>query len=186
VFLARHGQTEWNLERRRQGQLDSALTAAGVEHAHRNASLLQEHAVDGIFASPLGRAAATAGIIGGHLGLAVTVLDDLTEVHHGRFAGLTDGEVDPGHWRRRAADKYRWTFPDGESYADADVRAGHALALIGGHAVRRPLIVSHEMIGRMLMRHLLALDPRRALACAHPHDVVYSIDPRTRAVEELR
>jgi probable phosphoglycerate mutase len=34
VFLARHGQTEWNRVRRRQGQLDSPLTAAGIAQAH--------------------------------------------------------------------------------------------------------------------------------------------------------
>jgi probable phosphoglycerate mutase len=73
VFLARHGQTEWNLQRRRQGQLDSALTSSGVEQAHRHAALLQPNAIGGIFVSPLGRAMATAAIIGGHLGLSVVL-----------------------------------------------------------------------------------------------------------------
>jgi probable phosphoglycerate mutase len=80
VFLARHGQTEPNLERRRQGQLDSALTAGGVEQAHRHAVVLRPYAIDGIFTSPLGRAVATADIIGAHLGPAVAVVDELTEV----------------------------------------------------------------------------------------------------------
>ena len=189
VFLARHGQTEWNPHRRRQGQLDSALTASGVEQAHRHAAVLRPFAIDGIFASPLGRAMVTADIIGGHLGVPVRVIDELTEVHHGRFAGLTDAEINaryPDHWRRRSVDKYRWTFPDGESYADADLRAGRALARIGRCSARRPLVVSHEMIGRMLQRHLLGLDPHQALACAHPHDVIYRIDPSTRVRQELR
>jgi probable phosphoglycerate mutase len=189
VFLARHGQTEWNLHRRRQGQLDSALTASGVEQAHRHAAVLRPHAIDGIFVSPLGRAMTTADIIGGHLGVSVMVIDELAEVHHGCFAGLTDEEINagyPGHWRRRLVNKYRWTFPGGESYADADVRAGHALARIGGRPARRPLVVSHEMIGRMLQRHLLGLDPHMALACSHPNDVIYRIDPSTRIRRELR
>jgi broad specificity phosphatase PhoE len=42
---------------------------------------------------------------------------------------------------------------------------------------KRPLIVSHEMIGRMLQRHLLGVDPQAALARPHPHDVVFQIDP---------
>jgi broad specificity phosphatase PhoE len=73
-----------------------------------------------------------------------------------------------------------------ESYADADVRAGHALVRIGGYPARRPLVVSHEMIGRMLRRHLLGLDPDEALAAVHPQDVIYSTDPRTRAIHHLR
>lgn len=189
MFLVRHAQTEWNLEGRRQGQLDSALTADGVEQAHRYAAVLRPCAVDGIFSSPLGRCRATADIIGAHLGLAVTVVDELTEVDHGSFAGLTDEEInlrDSGHWQRRSLDKYRWTFPAGESYADADVRAGLALARIGRYAAHRPLVVSHEMIGRMLQRHLLGLDPDDALTRTHPHGVIFSIDPKARAVEQLR
>jgi broad specificity phosphatase PhoE len=189
VYLARHSQTEWNLRRRKQGQLDSALTARGVEQAHHHGALLRPHRIDAIFASPLGRATATAQIIGGHLGLPVTVIDELTEIHHGRFAGLTDDDIHLSHsdlWSRRASDKYRWSFPDGESYADADVRAAHALARISEHPTGRPLIVSHEMTGRMLQRHLLSLDPHEALASAHPHDVVYAIDPATGARQTLR
>jgi probable phosphoglycerate mutase len=189
LFLARHGQTEWNLKRRRQGQLDSALTDSGIDQAHRHAAVLRPHAVDAIFASPLRRAMATADIIASHLGLPVTVIDELTEVHHGCFAGLADDDINaryPDQWRQRSMDKYRWTFPGGESYADADIRAGDALARIGRHPARRPLVVSHEMIGRMLQRHLLGLDPHQALAQTHPNDVIYQIDPSAKARHELR
>lgn len=51
----------------------------------------------------------------------------------------------------RQQDKYHWRFPGGESYADADHRAARALGQIAGQRVRRALIVSHEMIGRLLM-----------------------------------
>jgi probable phosphoglycerate mutase len=189
VFLARHGQTEWNLERRRQGQLDSPLTRGGVGQAHRHAAMLRPHAVDGIFTSPLGRARTTADIIGGHLKLPVMVIDELAEVHHGRFAGLTGEEINaryPDDWRQRSTDKFRWTFPDGESYADADVRAGHALTQICRCHARRPLVVSHEMIGRMLHRHLLGLDPYEALARVQPNDVIFRIDPGARSIRQLR
>jgi broad specificity phosphatase PhoE len=65
VLLARHGQTEWNALGRRQGQLDSPLTAAGVEQAHRHAKTVAVRGIDGIFTSPLGRALTTAEIIAG-------------------------------------------------------------------------------------------------------------------------
>jgi len=60
VFLARHGQTQWNLQGRRQGRLDSPLTRTGVEQANRHAVVLQGRGIDGIFTSPLGRAVTTA------------------------------------------------------------------------------------------------------------------------------
>ena len=141
VFLARHGQTEGNLQRRRQGRCDSALTVRGVEQAQCLAAILRPHTVDAIFASPLGRALTTAEIIAGHLKVSVTVINELTEVHHGQFAGLTDEDIlrrYPEEWSRRTTDKYTWTFPDGESYADADILTSARMASGMTSRARRP------------------------------------------------
>jgi len=173
VLLARHGQTEWNLAGRRQGRLDSPLTEAGLAQAHRHAAAVRAEDVDAIFTSPLGRARTTAEIIAAASGLAVHVVDGLTEVDHGDFGGCTDAEVA----RRapdRARDKYHWRFPHGESYADADQRATAALHAIAERAAK-PLIVSHEMFGRMLLRSLLNEPPAAALARRQPHDVIYAV-----------
>jgi probable phosphoglycerate mutase len=183
VFLARHAQTQWNLERRRQGLLDSPLTEAGIAQARRHAELLQGRDIDAVFTSPLGRAIQTARIIAEPLRLRVEVVTELAELDHGAFSGLVDEQIDarfPGARARRAADKYEWRFPGGESYADADARVARALQRIGRRPARRPLLVSHEMVGRLLQRHLLGLDPQTALARSHPHDVVYEIDPAAR------
>jgi len=189
VFLARHGQTEWNAQRLRQGQLDSPLTSDGVMQAQSFAALLRNQAIDAVFSSPLGRARSTAHIIAGHIRVPLVVIDELAEVHHGQFAGLSNEEINtryPGELDRRARDMYHWAFPGGESYADADLRARRALALIAAHQAGRPLIVSHEMIGKMLQRHLLRLTPDEALTIKHPNDVVYAIDPHTGTRHELR
>jgi broad specificity phosphatase PhoE len=97
------------------------------------------------------------------------------------MADLTASEIEarfPGESARRQQDKYRWRFPGGESYADADRRAARALGQIAGRRVRRPLIVSHEMLGRLLMRHILAADPTAALGWNQPNDVLHQIGPR--------
>ncbi|RZU19596.1 putative phosphoglycerate mutase [Kribbella rubisoli] len=175
VYLARHGQTEWNVTGRRQGRLDSPLTALGLQQAGQNAELLSEEGIDAVFASPLGRAGQTASIIGSALGLTVTVLDELSEIDHGLWSGLTSAEIDagwPGQRGVRERDKYGFRFPCGESYADGDVRAGRALAEVARTGVRRPLLVSHEMIGRMLLRQLGVPD---ALGTQQPSDVVYRV-----------
>lgn len=188
VLLARHGRTVWNAEGRLQGQLDSALSADGDDLLAATLTLLTEQGVDAVFTSPLGRARATARFFGRGLGLAVTEVAELSEVHHGRYAGLTRAEIErafPGELGRRVEHKYTWRFPEGESYADADVRAGVALQVVASHDSRRPLIVSHEMIGLMLVRNLLDLDPEAALAMTHPHDVVYRMDGRTGELTAL-
>ncbi len=176
--------TQWNKEKRRQGQLDSPLTGEGIEQARRAAIAVTSQGIDGVFSSPLGRAVATARIFADYMGAPLVVIGGLTEIHHGQFAGMTNEEISaryPGALEGRAEDKYRWRFPGGESYADADVRAASALAQVAAHPARRPLIVSHEMIGRMLQRHLLGMDVSDALAAKHPHDVVYVIDYRGQA-----
>ena len=175
VYLARHGQTEWNVAGRRQGRLDSPLTPLGLRQAHRNADLLSSHQIDAIFTSPLGRARRTAEIVGETLGLPAQVLDELAEVAHGAWSGLTSAEIDAGWPGQRAAreqDKYAFRFPDGESYADADVRAGRALAEVARSGVRRPLLVSHEMIGRMLLRQLGVAD---SLQLRQSSDLIYRV-----------
>jgi probable phosphoglycerate mutase len=176
VLLARHGQTEWNVQGRRQGQLDSPLTAAGLAQANQHAKTLATQDIDAIFTSPLGRAATTAHIIAEATGLPVTVLDDLAEVHHGDFAGLTNEDIAHRHptaAHERAQDKYHWRFPNGESYEDADHRAAKALSIT--RQASTPLIVSHEMIGRMLLRNLLNETPHEALRRNQPHDIIYAV-----------
>lgn len=188
VYVARHGETEGNVEGRWQGQLDSPLTARGRQQAHHMAALLADDPVDAIFSSPLGRAARTALVYADLRGLPVTLVDDLAEVDHGGMAGLTPEEMDrafPGELARRARDKHRWRFPGGESYEDALPRAARALDVVAASGARKPLVVAHEMIGRLLLLHLRRVDVATALAGRHPHGVVYRVEYATGAVTAL-
>jgi probable phosphoglycerate mutase len=172
VYIVRHGETEWNLLGRRQGQLDSPLTERGRCQAQSAAAQIPVGSADGLFSSPLGRSIYTARVIAETLELKTTVIEELAEVHHGRFAGLTNAEIEelfPGELSRRQLIKYRWQFPYGESYEQAAGRAARALRRISSGGVRRPILVTHEMIGRMLLKELLDLDPDDALLASVPH-----------------
>ena len=178
VYLARHGQTEWNVAGRRQGRLDSPLTPHGLFQARRNALLLSNHQIDAVFSSPLARARTTAEILAEAIALPVVVLEELAEVAHGAWSGLTSAEIDsewPGERAVRERDKYAYRFPESESYAEADVRAGLALAEVARTGARRPLLVSNEMVGRMLVKQLAGLTPDEALRRDQPSDVVYRV-----------
>jgi probable phosphoglycerate mutase len=188
VYLARHGQTEWNVEGRRQGRLDSPLTAEGVAQVERNAAALRGTVIDALYCSPMGRARASAAVFAAALGIAAQVVDELAEVDHGELSGLIRAEVEaawPGFEQERARDKYHCRFPGGESYADADARAGRALARIARSGARRPLLVSHEMIGRMLLKNLAGLDRAEALGLHQPSDLVYIARPTDGTFEVL-
>lgn len=89
--LARHGQTEWNLEQRIQGQLDSALTVTGEQQALQLATLCQPLRISQILTSYLGRAVQTAKICAEHLQLSEKVLPGIEE----RNFGLWEGKMTP-------------------------------------------------------------------------------------------
>lgn len=179
LLLARHGQTAWNLERRLQGQLDSPLTDEGRGQAHALAARLVGTGVLTVCSSPLGRAWQTAVIIAQRIGADLIEVPELAEVDHGELAGMTWDEIDeayPTAREERAANRYGWAFPGGESYAQARARARKALSSCGWASEGVPLLVSHEMIGRMLRAELRGLDASSALALRHPHGVVFEID----------
>jgi broad specificity phosphatase PhoE len=182
VYLARHGQTQWNVEGRKQGRLDSPLTPAGLAQVRRNAVMLSDETADGIFASPIGRAYSTAQVFAKALRLPLQAVEELSEVDHGEWSGLTAQEIEagwPGQMAVRARAKYDFRFPGGESYADADVRAGRALAAVARSGARRPLLVSHEMIGRMLLKQLGVSD---VLSLGQPGGVVYRVTIREQGI----
>lgn len=178
VFIVRHGESEWNVEGRRQGQLDSPLTEAGRCSAHRVGSILSELDADALFSSLLGRAWQTARIIDDVLGLGVQAEAGLSEIDHGELAGLTNDEIErsnPGLLAERRSCVYDWRFPGGESYSDGDLRAAAALQRIEDVPARRPVLVTHEMIGRMLVRNLLGLSPEDALSRSFAQGTVYEV-----------
>jgi uncharacterized phosphatase len=80
LYLVRHGETDWNRQRRIQGSTDIPLNATGRDQAARTARLLGRRSWDAILTSPLSRAVETASIISGELGLgAPEVLEDIAE-----------------------------------------------------------------------------------------------------------
>lgn len=182
LLLARHGQTAWNIEHRLQGQLDSPLTDEGIAQAHAIADRLGDAGVLTVCSSPLGRAMQTAVVIADRLGAEVIEVPELADLDHGTLAGMTWDEIDaayPTAREERAANRYGWAFPGGESYAQARSRARKALSSCGWASEGTPLLVSHEMIGRMLRAELRGLDASNALGLRHPHGVVFEIDGRS-------
>lgn len=86
LFLARHGQTDWNLENRAQGQTDKPLNATGIKQAKELRDKLKSYDFDICYSSPLKRALQTAEIaVDGRVKILID--DNLKERNFGKLEG---------------------------------------------------------------------------------------------------
>lgn len=149
ILLARHGQTDWNLERRVQGHTDRALDETGRAQARTLADELEDEQLDAIYSSDLIRALDTARHVADRRGLSVMALPDLREKHFGTWEGLTDAEVIE---RFPSARNDPWG--DGETGESVERRVLRALRRIAdAHPNGRVLVVSHGGPLRAVLRH---------------------------------
>jgi len=93
IYLVRHGQTEWNEERRYQGWKNSNLTAKGREDSKELAQSLAHTKFDQIYSSPLGRAMETARYIKMGRELEIIPYDPFKEMNFGEWEGMLDKDV---------------------------------------------------------------------------------------------
>lgn len=94
LLLIRHGETDWNNERRIQGNTDTPLNANGIAQAKQLAARIAGEKIDALYASPLARARVTAEIIAEKSGVALILDDRLKEKGLGDLEGLTVDEFE--------------------------------------------------------------------------------------------
>jgi broad specificity phosphatase PhoE len=150
VYLARHGQTAYNLEGRFQGQLPVPLDELGREQAHELAERAAAHRFTGLWSSTLLRARETAEIVAARIRLEPREDARLMETNAGDWTDRPFGEVQaeaPELFAKFVAGDPTFAFPGGESFAEQEVRVGAALDEIE----RGPLpalVVCHGMVIR--------------------------------------
>jgi probable phosphoglycerate mutase len=183
IYLVRHGETIWNRSGRHQGHLDSPLTAEGIEQARAAGRALRQTLSDStgicIETSPLGRARQTATILCNELDVdesVVVIAPLLIEANLGAWQGLTHAEIDaryPGARQARAADKWDYVIPGGESYALVDVRARRWLE--SRRLASITIAVTHEMLSRTMQGAYARLTQTETLGRSHRQDHIYRL-----------
>lgn len=189
IYLARHGETAFNAERRFQGHLPVPLNDVGRAQAYALAELAGRATFVRLYASPLARARETAEIVAGPIGLEPSFDPRLAETHTGAWTGRLFADVeaeDPeGFAAYEAAAGFR--YPEGESFEEQRVRVAAALDDIA----RGPgpaLVVTHRGSIRLALAHTrgdqslraaairnAALVPRRARAAGRRHRAVRAL-----------
>jgi probable phosphoglycerate mutase len=179
IFVIRHGQTEWNLARRMQGRLDSPLTHTGSEQAHGHGEVLKSLGrIDEMFVSPSGRTQETAYILNSYVRAPVTYQDALLERDLGTWSGLTVDELEdsfPNAWRARTEDPFNHRPPEGESLKDMGERCAAFLAELLESPALSSVLVTHQVMSRVILGRLLGLTPEETVLVIHPNEAFYQL-----------
>jgi broad specificity phosphatase PhoE len=179
LYIARHGETDWNALHRLQGWTDRPLNDTGRRQAVELASTLKGIRLDAIYSSTLSRSRDTARTVAG-TAMTVKSLDGLRERNYGHFQGGSDTAAE---YLRRSND---WTdrLDDGESLNQLLARSRESLTQIRReHPTGNVLIVAHRITNQMLLRALLELTPEQTVNIVQNNDEVYlvELDPGAKA-----
>lgn len=179
LWLARHGETDWNVSGRFQGQADPPLNANGLAQARLVADLLADKGIQAIYCSDLQRAVETALIIGERLGLTPRPDNRLREIRLGEWEGMQKEPIIaayPDVWQRRKLDPVHVPSPGGENLLELAERVWEATDQIAQqHPKGTILIVSHGVSVACLICRVRSLPLAQALQLipdnAHPIQV---------------
>jgi len=191
LLLTRHGQTEWNADRRFQGHTDISLSARGRAQAHALGRALRGRRVSAAYVSPMRRAVETAEIALADAGIPFTPIEALRELSLGAWEGCTVDEIrtqdgDPyAAWLRAPLD---CPPPGAEPLPAVRDRVVSALERIeDAHGDGDALIIAHGGVISVYACHLLACSFNQlwrlrvdncSLTVVHPPRIVTLNDTR--------
>jgi probable phosphoglycerate mutase len=155
-IVVRHGETQWNVASRIQGQGDSPPTATGLAQADAIADRLASERFDVLVASDLGRAMQTAGAIARRCGHAIVPDPRLRERSFGAGEGMTYTEIDrawPDVFTRSRETDPDAAVPGGETRRQFHERVRDAFAALAReHEGKRVAVVAHGGVLAALYR----------------------------------
>lgn len=160
LYVARHGETDWNRERRLQGAVDIPLNATGVAQAQALAGKLAHLDFAHVYVSNLRRAQQTAAAFSP--GIPRTVLAELAERSLGEFEGKQLSGMDAKALEVYQSRKFAWDddLGGGESLRAHRERVRRAVAVIQSrHASGAVLIVAHGATNAVMLSDFRGREP---------------------------
>ena len=178
LYIVRHGETEWNVIKRFQGQLNTPLTEKGIKKLKETGKKLENVLFDEVYTSELGRTVASAEIIlnenNGYKNnkLELKKLAELNEVYFGVWQGLTYEEVflkypEEGNNYFYNVKNYKAENVEAEKLEDALERFLKGInKILDSHESGNILVVTHGTVFEMFMNYVA-------------NDSIFDIDERT-------
>lgn len=179
IILVRHGQTEWNILGRFQGQTDVKLTPLGLSQAEKAAVRLAGEDIAAVYASDLDRAMTTAECIAAKHGLKAIPFKPVREIFFGDWEGLSYDEIKkewPDEIDKLFNKASRLVIPKGETFQQLVDRAVPAINTLAQQYQHKTIvIVSHGAALRSIIGHYLHI----------PLDYIWAIKQDNTAINYL-
>lgn len=162
IIFVRHGQTEWNVLGRYQGQTDVALSPLGIEQAEKLAAHFQVDKIEAVYSSDLARAMKTASCVADRFGLTVEPRPELRELNFGDWEGLTYDEI-VAKWPDALENFFQHPdvleIPHGESFPKLRERALACVEeIVARHPDQTVAVFAHGAILRTILTAALHMD----------------------------
>lgn len=158
LHLIRHGQTNWNEERRVQGQSESQLTDLGIEQAKTVGEKLKTLQFDKLFSSSSRRTRETADHAFAHHDQSVTFLDSFREIFLGPWEGRLYDEIeseDPDSFRHFWEEPHLFNVNGAETFYEMQERAMETIREIGASSIgQRVAVISHGALIKSVLAHV--------------------------------
>jgi broad specificity phosphatase PhoE len=161
LILARHGEAAWNVEKIFRGRVDANLDDVGVRQAELLGRYLSNWQLEAIYSSPLRRALDTANMIARYQKVAVGNAEGLTDFDYGEWQSLPEQEVRklyPALLNEWHSNPHKVRMPGGETLEDVRRRSVKAIHGVLARHNGNVLLVSHRVVIKVLVCHLLGLD----------------------------
>lgn len=162
IYLIRHGESQWNVIRKIQGQKDISLTDKGVEQAKLIGDRLTKEKIDKIYSSDLERAYNTAKIIGNKIGINPIPKKDFREINFGVWEGLSNDKMMAEYydevylWRKEPE---KLNIQGAENLYQVQKRAMDFLnPILANEENQNILIVSHGVTLKTIILDMLNMD----------------------------
>ena len=179
IYVARHGETTWNVEGRIQGRSDPDLSPNGHTQSQALLEQLKDRPLSAVYTSTLKRSFLTAQPIADHFGLPIQPQPELNEIAFGilegrKFPGF-DEEV-KSEWERFKENRFDYRIPEAENYTDVLNRVRpFAQKILQTHPGEEILIVGHRVVNQMLMGVLTNYPPEEMLKVQQNNGCFYLI-----------
>jgi probable phosphoglycerate mutase len=165
IYLVRHGATDWNVNKRAQGQADVPMNTLGYAQAEEAADRLEDEDIAAVYASDSQRASETAKAIARRHGLEIEVDPRLREIDQGDWTGLTPAEISerwPDQWGMA---RHYTPRPNGETPQQVRSRSLAALTdIVRAHPDVEIVVTSHGGTIRWIAAETLGFDDEHSAA----------------------